>query len=179
LVRETGLIGPTVERKLTPHRTVRLYSYQDVLALLIVGVLREHRITTRYIREIVAHIRREGFRVSELQFAIAGSRVHFKTPEGVWEDAERPQPVITHVLDLNPLRARLKASMQRDPQLVGQTERRRGAMGSKELIAGTRIPVSTVVRFLARGIAVADILEAYPDLQERDVEAIRHHPVSA
>jgi uncharacterized protein (DUF433 family) len=52
-------------------------------------------------------------------------------------------------------------------------------MGSKLLVAGTRIPVSSVERFLERGVPVAEILEAYPSLQERDVEAIRDHLISA
>jgi DNA-binding transcriptional MerR regulator len=176
---KTGLIRPMIDRKLTPHRPIRLYSYDDVLGLLIIGALQEKGISNRYVREIVEHIRRQGLKMSELRFAIAGSRVHFQTPDGVWEDAERPQPVIAQVLDLKPLKARLKASMERDPELVGHIERRRGSMGSKELVAGTRIPVSAVERFLARGIAVADILQAYPGLQEGDVEAIRHHLASA
>jgi uncharacterized protein (DUF433 family) len=36
-----------------------------------------------------------------------------------------------------------------------------------------------VERFLERGAPVAEILEAYPSLHERDVEAIRVHLVSA
>ena len=175
----TGLSEPAVERRLTPHRAVRLYSYDDVLSLLIIRALQDQKISTRYVRQIVEHIRRQGFKMGELQFAIAGSRVHFKTPEGEWEDADRPQPVLTQILDLKPLRARLAAATERDPGLVGKTERRRGAMGSKELVAGTRIPVSAVEHFLARGIAVSEILEAYPQLQERDVEGIRHRLVSA
>jgi DNA-binding transcriptional MerR regulator len=175
----TGLSGPAVERRLTPHRAVRLYGYDEVLSLLIIRALKEQKISTRYVREIVEYIRRRGFKMSELQFAIAGSRVHFKTPEGEWEDADRPQPVLSQILDLTPLRARLAAATERDPSLVGKTERRRGAMGSKELVAGTRIPVSAVQHFLDRGTATAEILEAYPQLQERDVEVIRHRLVSA
>jgi uncharacterized protein (DUF433 family) len=70
--------------------------------------------------------------------------------------------VFSQILDLEPLKARIRSSAQRSADDVGQTERRRGAMGSKLLVDGTRIPVSAVQRFLKRGTPVAEILEAYP-----------------
>ena len=82
-------------------------------------------------------------------------------------------------LGFGALKARIRSSAERSADDVGQTERRRGAMGSKLLIAGTRIPVSAVQRFLQRGTPVAEILEAHPSLKERDVEAIRDHLISA
>ena len=63
--------------------------------------------------------------------------------------------------------------MRRDPAAVGQTEKRRGAMGSKELVAGTRVPVATIRRYLDRGVDVAEVLEAFPVLEREDVEAVR------
>jgi uncharacterized protein (DUF433 family) len=48
-------------------------------------------------------------------------------------------------------------------------------MGGVPCIRGLRIPVSTVVDMLADGVAVAEILEAYPDLEAEDVaEALRY-----
>ncbi|MBD2313457.1 DUF433 domain-containing protein [Desertifilum sp. FACHB-1129] len=43
-------------------------------------------------------------------------------------------------------------------------------MGGVPCIRGLRIPVSTVVNMLADGIAIADILEAYPDLEIEDIQ---------
>ncbi len=42
------------------------------------------------------------------------------------------------------------------------------------MIAGTRIPVDAVKRFLERGTPLAEILEAYPSLRAEDVEAVEH-----
>lgn len=48
-------------------------------------------------------------------------------------------------------------------------------MGGVPCIRGLRIPVSTVVNMLADGIAIADILEAYPDLEIEDIqESLRY-----
>lgn len=176
---KTELIQPTVDRRLTPQRPVRLYSWEDVLSLLIIAELRRQRVSIQYVRQIVEHVRRAGFGMAQVEFAIAGSRVHFRTPGGEWEDAHRPQPVLSQVLDLEPLKAQLRDSAKRTAADIGRIERRRGAMGSKPLVAGTRIPVSTVQRFLDRGTPIAEILEAYPSLERQDIEVIRDQPMTA
>jgi uncharacterized protein (DUF433 family) len=48
-------------------------------------------------------------------------------------------------------------------------------MGGVPCIRGLRIPVATVVGMVADGMAEADILAAYPDLQHEDIpEALRY-----
>lgn len=44
-------------------------------------------------------------------------------------------------------------------------------MGGQACIRGLRIPVATVVRCVAGGMLTKEILEAYPDLEEEDIEA--------
>jgi DNA-binding transcriptional MerR regulator len=40
---DAGLVVPSIKRRLSEHNTVRLYSYQDLLALLVVSALRTER----------------------------------------------------------------------------------------------------------------------------------------
>ena len=40
---QVGLVVPSIKQKLSPHNTVRLYSFQDLLALLVVSELRTER----------------------------------------------------------------------------------------------------------------------------------------
>ena len=48
-------------------------------------------------------------------------------------------------------------------------------MGGVPCIRDLRIPVATVVGMIAEGMAEADILEAYPDLEPEDIkEALRY-----
>jgi len=82
------------------------------------------------------------------------------------------------VLNLQPIRERIAEGVHRDSAQVGRTERRRGALGNKPLLAGTRIPVDTVRRYLQAGRSTADVLEAYPDLTEADIEAVRRDMVA-
>jgi len=44
-------------------------------------------------------------------------------------------------------------------------------MVGKPIIKGTRIPVDTIVRQLAEGMTVKDILEDYPQLKKEDIKA--------
>ncbi|HEY3606612.1 MAG TPA: DUF433 domain-containing protein, partial [Pseudonocardiaceae bacterium] len=88
------------------------------------------------------------------------------------------QIVISEVLHLQPLRNRIAEGMRRDHGQVGQTERRRGTLGSKPVLAGIRIPVDTVRRYLQAGRSTAAVLEAYPDLTEADIEAVRRNMVA-
>lgn len=44
-------------------------------------------------------------------------------------------------------------------------------MAGKPVIKGTRIPVDTIVRLLAKGMNRKDILEDYPMLRKEDIDA--------
>lgn len=48
-------------------------------------------------------------------------------------------------------------------------------LGGKACIRGMRIPVSLVVNLVANGMSRAEILEAYPDLEDEDIsQALRY-----
>ena len=49
-------------------------------------------------------------------------------------------------------------------------------MGGKPCIRGLRISVGTVVRLVAAGNSMADILRAYPYLEEEDVREALSYP---
>ena len=44
-------------------------------------------------------------------------------------------------------------------------------MTGKPIIRGTRIPVDLIVRLVAQGISVKEILEDYPQLKKEDIKA--------
>jgi DNA-binding transcriptional MerR regulator len=171
---ETGLISPRVAEAGRGQRLVRMYDYTDALTVLILANLRKSA-SLHQIRAIVAHLRDRKFQVPEVKFALAGeNRVFFQTPSGEWEDVRDAHQIVIHeTLDLRPLRARLQRASDRDESVIGKTEKRRGALGSKPLVAGTRVPVEAVQRYLARGASDERILSAYPSLTPDDVSAVR------
>ncbi len=44
-------------------------------------------------------------------------------------------------------------------------------MGGKPVIKGTRIPVDLILKLLAEGLKIEDILKDYPHLDEQDIKA--------
>jgi uncharacterized protein (DUF433 family) len=56
---------------------------------------------------------------------------------------------------------------------AGRVEKRRGVHASAPVLAGTRIRVATVQRYLQQGYETDAILKAFPDLQVEDVDEAR------
>ena len=102
---EVGLVVPSIKRRLSEHNTVRLYSYQDLLALLVVSALRTERdMSLQSIRRVVTHLRSRGYQapLRELKFATVGREIYFQHPDGRWEgDLQPDQIVIVEVIFLD------------------------------------------------------------------------------
>ena len=173
---KTGLIGPTVDTRLTPGRRVRLYGFLDLLALMVAAELKNRRVTLQHIRAVVEHLRSRGYDrpLTQVVFATQGREVYFQHEDGEWEAGIAPdQLVLSEVLNLIPLRQRITDGIRRDGSEAGQVERRRGTLGSKPVLAGTRVPVETVQRYLAAGRTAEQIVASFPALAVADVEAVR------
>lgn len=178
---ETGLLPPSTDERLTPGRRIRLYSFSDLLGLMVAAQLKARDVSLQHIRQIVAYLRSHGYMqpLTQLTWATHGKRVYFQHTDGSWEGDLRPdQTVLSQVLDLDVLRREIHKKARRASDLAGKTERRRGALGNKPVLAGTRVPVDTVRRYIEHGKTTAEILRAFPVLEERDVEAVRSESVA-
>jgi DNA-binding transcriptional MerR regulator len=172
----TGLLHPAVDARLTPHRPIRLYGFNELMSLLVIAELRRRGVSLQHVRRIVALLRDRGYTqpLTQVRYATGPSGIYVQHEDGSWvTDIALDQLVIHEVLDLEPLVARVRSLSERDPDTVGRIDRRRATLGSKPLVAGTRIPVATIRRFLEHGATVAEVLEAYPILVEQDVEAVQ------
>jgi DNA-binding transcriptional MerR regulator len=171
---ETGLVVPSIRRRLSPKNTVRLYSFQDLLALLVVAELRTERdMSLQHIRRVVEHLQSRGYEapLRELTFATLGQEIYFQHSDGTWEGDLRPdQIVLEKILRLDPLRARITTAAQRQASDAGRVVKQRGVHASAPVFAGTRIRVSTVQDYLRHGYDTEAILEAFPDLKAADVD---------
>jgi DNA-binding transcriptional MerR regulator len=173
---QTGIIQPSSDQRLSPRSRVVLFDYRELLSLMVAAQLRERRISLQHIRVVVQRLRERGYGhpLAELVFATEGRKVYFQDEHGEWEAGHRPgQALIPHRLDLGMLRARIEASTARPAEAAGQSERRRGVLGSKPVFEGTRVPVATIVRYLQAGKTQADILKAYPALTAEDIATAR------
>lgn len=170
---ETGLVVPSIQRRLGPKNTVRLYGFVDLLSLLVVAELRTERdMSLQHVRRVVEHLRARGYQspLRELTFATLGGEIYFQHPDGTWEGDLRPdQIVLEEVLRLDRLRARISRAAERQADDAGRVVKKRGVHASAPVFAGTRIRVSTVQDYLRHGYDTNAILEAFPDLSAADV----------
>lgn len=174
---DRGLVQPSVRRELSPRNTVRLYAFQDLLEVLIVRELLDHGAHPRTIGRLVNHLRGYYSRpLTQVRWAVDAGHVYVQHYDGTWVGDRAPsQIVLWQVLELEPLRARIRDTVGRGrmSEDEGEIVQRRRVMGSKPVFAGTRVPVEAVQIYLRRGIGDARILEAFPQLTEADVSAAR------
>jgi uncharacterized protein (DUF433 family) len=173
---KTDLVSASINSAVSAGRRIRLYGFLDLLALSVAAELKQRGVSLQHIRQIVRHMKARGFDrpLTQLTYATVDKQVYFQREDGTWEGGLRPDQIVLHeVLNLQPIRDRIADGVHRDQDQVGRTERRRGALGNKPVLAGTRIPVETVRRYLQAGRSNADVLAAYPDLAEADIEAVR------
>lgn len=178
-----GLVAPSIKRQLSERNTVRLYTFDDLVELLVANALLDAGRSPRQIRRVVEHLQDRSYKapLRELRFAVDGDRIYFQHPEGVWEGDQAPDQVVLYqVLDLEAIKARIRRSVRPSREReAGNVERHRGVLGSKAVFAGTRVPVAAVEAYLERGLPDERILEAFPELTRDDVEAARHSSASA
>ncbi|HUC26356.1 MAG TPA: DUF433 domain-containing protein [Streptosporangiaceae bacterium] len=176
---ETQLVVPSVHRRISERNTVRLYGFQDMLALLVVALLRTERgMSLQHIRRVVAHLRSRGYQapLRELKFATLGHQIYFQHPDGSWEgDLQPDQIVLEETIRLEPLRARISHAAHDREGKAGRIVTRRGVMGSKPIFSGTRILVDTVRSYLDAGYDDDSILKEYPSLTLADITAARDY----
>lgn len=177
---KTDLVPASIDGAISAHRRVHLYSFLDLLALTVAAELKQRGVSLQHIRQIVRRLKARGYErpLTQLTYATVDKQVYFQGEDGTWEGGLRPDQIVLHeVLNLQPIRDRITEGVHRDRAQVGRTERRRGAVGNKPVLAGTRIPVDTVERYLQAGRSAAEVLEAYPDLTEADIDAVRRDMV--
>lgn len=171
---KTDLISPDVERKISPRNVVRLYSLPRVVELVVASELRKQGVSLQHIRRIIEHLRQQGYEspLREVRFALSDDRVVFQHTDGSWEDSRRPfQGVMWQVIDLEEIRTRVQGRLRRSSRDTGVIERRRKVQASKPVFRGTRVPVEAVEGYLKAGKSTQEIMEAFPSLNEEDVEA--------
>jgi DNA-binding transcriptional MerR regulator len=170
---EQKFLSPSLRRRAGKGRR-RLYDFRDLVSLRVAADLRRAGVSLQLIRSAVKHLRELDYQhpLSELRFWEVDGRLYFEEA-GTIREARRPgQTIAGFAVPLGEILEELEHGIvQLDQRVHGHVERRRGVLGSKPLIAGTRIPVAAVQRLRADGADEKEILRLYPDLSASDVQA--------
>lgn len=154
----------------------RFYSFRDMVALRTLEMLRvQNAVPLQHLRKVaekLAHL--EGDLWTKTTLFVANRKVAVVSPE-----TGQPKEVLTDQYIMGIPLSKVIGDTQRDvinfyrrpAQTEGQITRHRGIAHNKPIIAGTRIPVASVVRLNEDGYSPAQIIAEYPDLTLDDVAA--------
>lgn len=157
----------------------RIYSFQDVVGLRTIAVLRQrYRISLQQLRKVAIELTARGFgHWAEIKLYVVNGQVHFRRPgsedvEGVWDGQLAMVPVIDVIQDVE---ERVRDLRVRKSDQLGQIERHKFVVRNASVIAGTRIPTAAIRRFREAGYSVDQIIRQYPTLTKEDVDAAIAH----
>ncbi|NOY55416.1 MAG: DUF433 domain-containing protein [Actinobacteria bacterium] len=177
---EKGIVTPDIDRARGRGR-VRLFSFANLVEFRVAAWLRD-KVSLQLIGKIVQRLRAEETLrpLARVTFAVIEDhvrgrphhRVVVQQADGSWEEWHSGQKIMEITVPLRTFEEELRRLAQEDrrrSRRVGKTERRRGVLGSAEVIAGTRVPTSSIWSLHEAGYNVERILDSYPGLEREDV----------
>lgn len=161
------------ENRRSPYS--RIYSFEDVVGLRTLSILR-NRVSMQHLREVAIRLKEHsGKPWSQLTLYTLNGEVHFRRPKsGMIEGVISGQCGATIPLEsvAEEIREKAEALKRRKPETIGKVAKHRFVMGGASVIAGTRIPVSSVRALADAGYSVGEILAEYPSLTQIDIETV-------
>lgn len=173
---QDGFYEPSLayEKRRSPYS--RIYSFEDVVSLRTLYILRE-RVSMQHLKKAADCLKRHSGRPwTELTLYTLNGEVHFKHPvSDLIEGAVTGQYGATIPLEsvAEEMKSEANKLRERDPAKIGAIERHKFIMSNAWVFGGTRIPVESVKSLLKAGYSVKQIIEEYPDLKRADIDAAK------
>lgn len=154
----------------------RVYSFEDVVGLRTLAMLRnDYKVSRQHLKKAADRLKQhDGKPWSSLTLYVLNREVHFRDPKtGAVEGAvsgQRALPIrLASVAE--DLRIKAEEMKRRDPSTVGHVSQKRHTMRGTPVVAGTRIPISSIKAFAEAGYSAQQIVDQYPLLSVEDVHA--------
>lgn len=172
----TGLFVPSLadQNRRLPYS--RAYSFVDLVSLRVIASLKfDHGVSTQHLKKAAARLRELGRNDwSSQTIYVLNKKVIFEN-EGQLEEIVSRQGVFKIPLKVayRSAESDVERMFKRDKATIGKTSKARFVMNGEEVIAGTRIPVRSIITYLEMGLSDERIIEDYPDVTEADIKHIR------
>jgi uncharacterized protein (DUF433 family) len=161
------------ENRRSPYS--RIYSFEDVVGLRTLAILR-NRVSMQHLREVAVRLKaHSGKPWSQLALYTLNGEVHFRRPtSGKIEGVVSGQYGATIPLEsvAEEIREKAEALKKRRPDSIGKIAQRRFVMGGVSVVAGTRIPISSIRALADAGYSVGEIIAEYPGLTKKDIKTV-------
>jgi uncharacterized protein (DUF433 family) len=159
-----------------PKHAARSFTYGDVVTLRALATLREEGIGLEELGRLARQLKKlpdEEWETS--RFALRDSEVTLERGTGIdsssTDNGAHPKVTIPLSRFVREIEEKVREIEQRTPDEIGHVTRNRRIMQGMPVLAGTRIPTSTMYYFVRNGYDREWILENYPRLREQDIAA--------
>ena len=164
------------ENRRSPY--ARIYSFRDLVALRVLGALRnDYGVSLQHLRKVAQKLEGLGSdKWTATTLYVLGKRVVFDDPQtNSRAEVVSGQRVCDIPLKVAAQRTReaIRDLNRRGDDELGKVVRSRFVQQNEPVLSGTRIPVSTIRHYLDAGASVQDILSEFPDLTEADILFVR------
>ncbi|MDW3183186.1 DUF433 domain-containing protein [Roseobacter sp.] len=175
----TGFFQPSMAFENRRVAFSRIYSFEDVVALRVLGELRnEHDVPLQHLRRVRDKFQMGQEAWAEEELFVHKKRVYFKTEDGNFVNSETDEETLPNI-PLRKVIADVKKEARdfgiRGKDVFGKVSKNRNVARSAEVFEGTRIPIDMVKEYFDEGLTTNDILKDYPTLTNEDVDAAIHY----
>ena len=153
-----------------------LYSFRDLVCLQVLNKLRnDEKVSLQHLRGVKKKLFALGDDLwAKTTLYVLKKNVVFHNPEtGDLEEVLTGQGVLRIPLEI--IRTSMESSVKllrtRNSDNYGKIQRKKGLARNNPVVAGTGIQVSSIKAFSEAGYTVKQIIQEYPSLTERDIEA--------
>lgn len=170
----TDVFSPSLLRTGEHAPYSRIYSFQDIVALRTLALLRR-RVSLDKLRTLGQWLKQHyDHPWSSIRFYVIGNEIAYVDPKTQSLVSSRPVQQAALKIELEPI-ARDASNMfhsllgKRDASDLGRITRHRYTLRNEWHVAGTRIPVWALQELAEDGYTVEKMLAEYPELTKEDV----------
>lgn len=179
-----GFFAPALGNENRRLSYSRLYSFRDLVSLKVISALRnDSRVPMSELRRVKDRLSQFGDELwTKTTLYVHNKRVAFSNPEsGILEEVVTGQGVLSIVIaavagDMQRAVEELKKRKEAD---IGKITQKKSFLSNRPVVAGTRIPVSSIKAFSDAGYTEDQILKEYPSITIEDIRAAIQHPAAA
>ena len=160
----------------------RIYSFKDAVGLKTIAVLRNrYQLSLSRLLKVAEELSLRGFQHwADTKLYVVKKEVYFQHPgTDKVESLKTGQFAILNVIDvLKDVQDTVIQLKKRDETQIGRVQRNRFVAHNTWVISGTRIPTSTIRRYLDAGFDENHVLKEYPTLTLEDIRGAMQHEVA-
>jgi uncharacterized protein (DUF433 family) len=179
-----GFFRPSFASENRKEAFSRVYSFVDLASLKIISTLRnETKVSRQHLRDVGRRLASLGeSNWTNITLYVLNRKVVFHNPAtNSREEIVSGQAILDIPLEIvrSNMQRAVDAERQRTPDQFGRVEKNRFVAHAQEVVAGTRIPVRTILAFIRANYTDLQIIQEYPSLTVADILAVRKEGLAA